>query len=76
MCPIDDPICHDVLEVLIPISPFNGGNVRLWDCGNGGRGIKEVARHFKVPVSTVEKMLRESAATTGLTMYSAVLTQA
>jgi hypothetical protein len=59
----DDSICSDLLDRLIPVAiAFQRRQrevVALW---RRGRGIKDIARHFKMPVSTVSKMLKEYAA--------------
>ena len=58
MCRYDDPICHDLLEMLIPLAvAFQRRQSEVVKLRKQGRGIKEIARHFKMPVSTVEKML-------------------
>ena len=66
MCPMDDPICRDVLALVIPLAiAIQRRQREVVALRNRGRGIRDIARHFKMPVATVTKMIEESAATTG-----------
>lgn len=68
MCRYDDPICHDLLEMLIPLAiAFQKRQAEVVALRKRGRGIREIAQQLKMPVATVSKMVRESAATAGLT---------
>jgi hypothetical protein len=67
MCRYDDPICCDVLDLLIPMAiAFQRRQRQVVALRKRGRGIGDIARHFKMPVSTVSKMLQESAYRTTL----------
>ncbi len=63
MCRFDDPICCDLLEMLIPMAiAFQRRQREVLALRKRGCKIGDIARRFKMPVSAVSKMLEESAA--------------
>lgn len=62
MCRYDDPICHDLLEMLIPLAVAIEHHQKAVDeLRRQGRIASEIAEYLKMPLPTVEKMLNDSA---------------
>ena len=63
MCPMDDPICRDLLALVIPLAiAFQQRQREVVELRKRGCGIKEIARELEMPVATVSKMLEEHSA--------------
>ncbi len=62
MCRFDDPICHDLLNMVIPLSvAIEHRKKAMEEMHRQGRRASEIAEQLKMPLPTVEKMLQESA---------------
>jgi hypothetical protein len=62
MCRYDDPICHDLLKMLIPLAvAIEHRQKEVDELRRQGRIADEIARLLKMPLPTVEKMLGKSA---------------
>jgi len=63
MCRYDDPICRDLLEMLIPLAAAIQRRQReVVALRKRGCAIRDIARELEMPVSTVSKMLEEHSA--------------
>ena len=63
MCRYDDPICHDLLEMVIPLAvAFQRRQREVVALRKRGCAIRDIARELEMPVSTVSKMLEEHSA--------------
>jgi hypothetical protein len=62
MCRFDDPICHDLLKMVIPLAvPIEHRPKVVEEMQRQGRSASEIAEQLKMPLPTVEKMAQESA---------------
>ena len=62
MCRYDDPICHDLLEMLIPLAvAIQHRQKAVEEMQRQGRRASQIAEYLKMPLPTVEKMLNDSA---------------
>lgn len=62
ICRFDDPICRDLLDLLIPMAiAFQRRHREVVALQKWGHGVKSIARRLKMPVPSVSRMLKESA---------------
>lgn len=62
MCRYDDPICHDLLEVLIPLTvAMQHRQKAVEELRRQGHKVREIARQLSMPVPGVSKLLKNSA---------------
>lgn len=62
MCRYVDPICHDLLEMLIPLAvAIEHRKKAVEKLRRQGRIASQLAEYLKMPLPTVEKMLNHSA---------------
>ncbi|MHC1767156.1 MAG: hypothetical protein AB9869_23110 [Verrucomicrobiia bacterium] len=60
MCRFDDPICCDLLEMLIPLSvAIEHRKKAIEEMQRQGRRASEIAEQLKMPLPTVDKMLND-----------------
>ena len=59
MCRYDDPICHDLLEMVIPLAvAFEQRQREVLALRKLGCGNKEISRELKMPLASVSKITR------------------
>jgi hypothetical protein len=64
MCPMDDPICRDLLDMVIPMAvAFEQRRREVLALRGRGIQIEEIAQQLEMPLPTVDKMLQESMTT-------------
>lgn len=62
MCRYGDPICRDLLEVLIPLTvAMQHRQKAVQEMQRQGRRASQIAEYLKMPLPTLEKMLNDSA---------------
>ena len=58
MCRHDDPVCHDLLKMVIPLAvAIEHRKKAVEELRRQGRRASEIAECLKMPLPTVEKML-------------------